>query len=147
MFRTWIIRQHNTVWVRKLTDIVTSFWLGIIVLPKELFKVMLLYGISYLEKMRVWKCKQVIDFDQSTTTVKEERNKTLLDESDKLLWSICYIGTQLDLSQVTTLNKKSQSSTAKLNRTKKELWIVNFGEVWIVTDSFATVYKPFAKDF
>ena len=27
--------------------------------------------------MRVWKCKQVIDFDQSTTTVKEERNKTL----------------------------------------------------------------------
>ena len=27
--------------------------------------------------MKVWKCKQVIDFDQSTTTVKEERNKTL----------------------------------------------------------------------
>ena len=27
--------------------------------------------------MRVWKRKQVIDFDQSTTTVKEERNKTL----------------------------------------------------------------------
>ena len=27
--------------------------------------------------MRVWKCKQVVDFDNSTTTVKEERNKTL----------------------------------------------------------------------
>ena len=27
--------------------------------------------------MRAWKCKQVIDFDKSTTTVKEERNKTL----------------------------------------------------------------------
>ena len=27
--------------------------------------------------MRVWKCKQVIDFDQSTTTSKEEGNKTL----------------------------------------------------------------------
>ena len=27
--------------------------------------------------MRAWKCKQVIDFDKSITTVKEERNKTL----------------------------------------------------------------------
>ena len=27
--------------------------------------------------MRVWKCKQVIDFGQSTTTMKEERNKAL----------------------------------------------------------------------
>ena len=27
--------------------------------------------------MRAWKCKQVVDFDQSTTTMKEERNKTL----------------------------------------------------------------------
>ena len=31
--------------------------------------------------MRVWKCKQVIDFDQSTTTVKEERNKTLQQQT------------------------------------------------------------------
>ena len=27
--------------------------------------------------MKVWEGKQVIDFDQSTATVKEERNKTL----------------------------------------------------------------------
>ena len=27
--------------------------------------------------MEVWECKQVIDFDNSTTTVKEERNQTL----------------------------------------------------------------------
>ena len=27
--------------------------------------------------MKEWKCKQVVDFDNSTTTVKEERNKTL----------------------------------------------------------------------
>ena len=40
----------------------------------------------------------------------------------------CYIGTQSDLTEVMTLNRKSQSSTAKLNWTKKELWIV--------TDSF-----------
>ena len=38
--------------------------------------------------MRAWKCKQVIDFDKSTTTVKEEKKKRSLDESDKLLWSI-----------------------------------------------------------
>ena len=33
-----------------------------------------------------WKCKQVVDFDKSTTTMKEERNKnSSLDESDKLI--------------------------------------------------------------
>ena len=31
--------------------------------------------------MRAWKCKQVIDFDKSTTTVKEERNKTLQQQT------------------------------------------------------------------
>ena len=31
--------------------------------------------------MRVWKCKQVVDFDKSNTTVKEERNKTLLHQT------------------------------------------------------------------
>ena len=34
--------------------------------------------------MGVWECIQVIDFDQSTTTMKEERNKySLLGKSDK----------------------------------------------------------------
>ena len=38
--------------------------------------------------MKEWKCKQVIGFDNSTTTVKEERNKnSSLDESDKLIYS------------------------------------------------------------
>ena len=72
MFRAWIIRQHNTVWVCKLADIVTSLWLGIIKLDKELFYVTpiflelsnkIIFGIN--------------DFDKSTTTVKEEGNKTL----------------------------------------------------------------------
>ena len=31
--------------------------------------------------MRAWKCKQVIDFNNSTTTVKEERNKTLQQQT------------------------------------------------------------------
>ena len=45
MFRTGIVRQHNTVRVRKFTDIVTSLWLGIIVLPKELFNVTYVFGL------------------------------------------------------------------------------------------------------
>ena len=45
MVRTGIVRQHNTVRVCKLTDIVTSLWLGIIVLPKELFNVTYVFGL------------------------------------------------------------------------------------------------------
>ena len=42
-----------------------------------------------MNKLPLTSQQQVVDFDQSTTTVKEERNKTLLlDESDKLLRSI-----------------------------------------------------------
>ena len=33
--------------------------------------------------MKKWKCKQVVDFDKSTTTMKEERNKTLHQMKDK----------------------------------------------------------------
>ena len=31
--------------------------------------------------MRAWKCKQVVDFDKSTPTVKEERNRTLQQQT------------------------------------------------------------------
>ena len=44
MFRTSIIRQRNTVWVHKLTDIVTNLWLGIVMLEKELFNVISLHA-------------------------------------------------------------------------------------------------------
>ena len=40
MFRTGIVRQHNTVRVYKLTDIVTSLWLGISKLLKKLIHVL-----------------------------------------------------------------------------------------------------------
>ena len=39
VFRTSIIRQGNTVRVSKLTEIVISLWLGIIMLEKELSNV------------------------------------------------------------------------------------------------------------
>ena len=48
--------------------------------------------------MRVWKCKQVVDFDQSITTVKEERirNKTLHQTklSSIIISLFGYIGAQ-----------------------------------------------------
>ena len=46
MFRTGTIRQCNTVRVHKLTDIVTSLWLGIIMLHKELFNVTYVFGLT-----------------------------------------------------------------------------------------------------
>ena len=62
MFRTWRIRQCNPVWVHKLADIVTSLWLGIIVLPKELFNVTyvcdhLYFGINEINWNK-WKCER-----------------------------------------------------------------------------------------
>ena len=33
--------------------------------------------------MREWKCKQVVDFDESTTTMKEKKSKTLHQTKDK----------------------------------------------------------------
>ena len=41
--------------------------------------------------MRAWKYKQVVDFDQSTTTVKEERNKTLHQTKLSIIFSFGYI--------------------------------------------------------
>ena len=90
--------------------------------------------------MRVWECKiQVVDFDKSTFTMTDERNKTLLHQTKLSINSISfgYIGAQSDLTQVTTLNKKIW----KLNRWgyigHKDRTVVNYGELWIVTDSFA----------
>ena len=33
--------------------------------------------------MRAWKCKQVIDFDKSTTTVKEEKEQNSTTANDR----------------------------------------------------------------
>ena len=57
MFRTWRIRQCNPVWVRKLADVVTSLWLEIIVLPKELLNVTSVFWIYYITSIwNKWKC-------------------------------------------------------------------------------------------
>ena len=60
MFRTWIIRQRDTVWVHKLADIVTSLWLGIIALLKELFYEIFLCGNLLTTSIwNKWKCERV----------------------------------------------------------------------------------------
>ena len=59
--------------------------------------------------MRAWKCKQVVDFDKSTPTMKEERNRTLLHQMKlSIIFLLGYIGAQLDFTQVMTLNKKKR---------------------------------------
>ena len=40
--------------------------------------------------MKVWKCKQGVDFDKSTTTVKEERNWTLHQTKLSIIFSFSY---------------------------------------------------------
>ena len=88
--------------------------------------------------MSVWKCKQGVDFDKSTITVKEERNRTVHQTKlSIIIFSFSYIGTQLDLTQVMTLKKKIWSSTSELKRTKKEQCLRWFVKLWKVTDSFA----------
>ena len=60
MFRTWTIRQGNTVRVHKLTEIVISLWLEIIKLDKEWFNVILLYGtILETNIWNKWNCERV----------------------------------------------------------------------------------------
>ena len=59
MFRTWIVRQCNTVRVRKLTDIVTSLWLGISKLDKELSNVIHVLGIKEYHIWNKWKYESV----------------------------------------------------------------------------------------
>ena len=59
MFRTWRIRRRNPVWVRKLADVVTSLWLGIIVLSKELFNMISVSeNYSTLSIWNKWKCER-----------------------------------------------------------------------------------------
>ena len=59
MFRTWRIRQCNPVWVRKLADVVTSLWLGIIKLDKEWFNVTYVSWIYYITSIwNKWKCER-----------------------------------------------------------------------------------------
>ena len=95
MFRTWRIRQCNPVWVCKLTDVVTSLWLEIIKLDKELFNV-----------LYIWKPSNVIIFG-----INEDYYDLNYNGRTKLsIFLIRYSGTQSDLTQVTTLKRKKSEA-------------------------------------
>ena len=68
--------------------------------------------------MRVWKCEQVVDFDQSTTAVKEERNKTL---------------------QQKTTDKYNRFHIVTLSKTKTSFYSPNFPALWQKAIKQATI--------
>ena len=87
--------------------------------------------------MKVWEGKQVVGFLLTWRLLWPQLQQQM---TDKYIISSCYIGAQLDLTQVMTLKKKIWSSASELKQTKEEQfwrWIVNYGELWTVTDSFA----------
>ena len=70
VFRTWIIRQDNTVRVHKLTEIVISLWLEIIKLDKEWFNVILLCG-AILE-YHIWNKWENESVNRSLTLINQQ---------------------------------------------------------------------------
>ena len=81
--------------------------------------------------MKVWEGKQVIGFLLTWRLLQQHQLQQ--QTKDKYIVSSCYIGTRSDLTQVMTFNKKSQSSTTKLNQTYSDKFE---SELWTVTDSF-----------
>ena len=76
VFRTWIIRQGNTVRVRKLTEIVISLWLEIIKLDKEWFNVILLYGTMLETNIwNKWKWESDLKITMTSTTATDTTDK------------------------------------------------------------------------
>ena len=98
IFRTWIIRQRNTVWVHKLADIVTSLWLGIIVLPKELFNVIYIWELLnniIIGINELYVCKYLLDLDLTLMNVWRDNYFLENDYDSKtklsIIFSIPYI--------------------------------------------------------
>ena len=113
MFRTWTIRQGNTVWVCKLIEIVISLWLEIIKLDKEWFNVILLYGTIFETNIwNKWKSESV------------NRSLTLINQL--LLWK--KKGTKLD-----TKRKISKSSVLH--------WLY-FWYIWLPCAGFVVYVRP-----
>ena len=101
--------------------------------------------------MRAWKCKQVIDFDKSTPTMKEERNRTvqqqMTDKSNH--FQVVTLAPNMGLTQVMTLKKKIWSSASELKRTVLKVncelwWIVKIdrqfcGTVYVISGTVALI--------
>ena len=140
MFRTWRIRRRNPVWVRKLADVVTSLWLEIIKLGKELFNVISVSeNYSTLSIWNKWKCER--ENQSLDSYLPEDYYNLNYNGRTKLsIFLIHYIGAQSDLTQVTTLKKKIWSSASELNW----MWNVNSdrqfcGTVYVISWTVALI--------
>ena len=120
MLRTWIIRQFNPVWVRKLADIVTSLWLEMIKLDKEWFNVILLYG--NILKTNIWNKWE-----------NESVNRLLTLINQLLLWK--KKGTKLD-------SKWKISKSPVLHQ-----WGILGGLFWKYFTSKNDVQRPFSHSW
>ena len=125
MFRIRRIRRCNPVWVRKLADVVTSLWLGIIVLSKELFNVISVSeNYSTISIWNKWKCER--ENQSLDSYLPEDYYDLNYNGRTKLsIFLIHYIGAQSDLTQVTTLKNKNL---------KLSLWAKSEGELWIMVN-------------
>ena len=76
--------------------------------------------------MKVWEGKQVVGF---LLTWRLLRTQLQQQTTDKYIISSCFIGTQLDLTQVMTLSlwAKTDKGRTVLN--------MNYGDLWKLTDS------------
>ena len=86
--------------------------------------------------MKVWEGKQVFGFLLTWRLLRPQLQQQM---TDKYIISLCYIGAQSDLTQVTTLKRKIWSWAPELKWTKIEqfwMWIVNsdrqFCRTWYV---------------
>ena len=56
VFKTWIVRQHNLIWVCKLTDIVTSLFLCICSWTKSQWNVIHVWNQYIISSWNKWNC-------------------------------------------------------------------------------------------
>ena len=68
--------------------------------------------------MRAWKCKQVIDFDKSTTTIEEERNKTLQQQTTDKYHHFQVVTLMCSLNMINTFSRNKFSMSGKKNHSK-----------------------------
>ena len=99
--------------------------------------------------MKAWKCKQVVDFDKSTPTMKGERNRTLQQQTtDKYNHFQVFILTSNQiLLKWRPSRKKLWSSASELKQTEVEqfwMWIVDSdgqfcGTVYVIIWTIALI--------
>ena len=88
--------------------------------------------------MRAWKCKQVVDFDKSTTTMKEEMNRTTTQQNEaKYHFLICLHWHPIGSYSSDDPQEKNLMLSLWADTDKGRTVFKVICELWTVTDSFA----------